>query len=144
MGVRFEWSDAEHVVMYCYIEHPWAWQEYQATADLMAAQLSAEAHPVATMVDVSKMKALPKDGSVMQNLQRVESVLPDNVFASVIVGAPYIVVTFMNVLTKIKPRAKRINMFANTFEEAHQMLAKRYDLLYPDQQTENKFALTKD
>src|SRR5690349_6667199 len=125
MGIKFEWANSERIVMYCFIEHPWTWKEYQKIVDVMSADVGSVEHPVATVVDVSHMKTIPKDGSVMQNLQRVESVLPSNIFASVVVGAPYIVVTFMNVLTEIKPRAKRITMFANSMEEAHKMLAER-------------------
>ena len=142
MGVRFEWSDANRIVVYCTIEHPWTWQEYQTVVDTMSAEMRQVTHPIATIVDVAQMKAIPKSGSIMQNLQRVENMLPDNVFGSVIVGAPHIVVTFMNVLTQIKPRAKRITMFANTVEEAHQMLAKRHDMLFPELHAENKFAIT--
>ncbi len=141
MGVRFEWANSDHVLMCCYIEQPWTWEEYQVLLDSMVAEVRQQPHPVATLVEVTRMKTFPKSGNVMQNLQRIDNLIPDNVFASVIVGAPHVASTFLNVLMQIRPKAKRITIFANSIEEAYQILAQRFDQLYPEKRSENKFSL---
>lgn len=139
MGVRFEWTSPDHLIVHTYIEYPWTWEEYQALIDVMMTEIRQEAHPVATIVNITQMRSFPNKGNVMQNLQRIEEVMPNNVFGSVVVGAPHVAIVFMNVLMQIRPKAKRITMFANTIEEARQMLAQRYAELYPDTQPVGKF-----
>jgi hypothetical protein len=130
MGVKFEWETSDHNVMYCLIEYPWTWQEYQTMLDVLTAELRRETHPVATIVDVTQMKSFPPNENVMQNLRRVDTLMPDNVFGSVMVGAPHVLVTFINILIQIRPKTRRIAMFANTLEEAHGLLEERYQSLY--------------
>ena len=90
----------------------------------MLPRIRESGRPTATIVDVSQMKVLPK-GDALGNLKRAESSMPDNVFASVLVGAPYIAEVFMNILMKVRPNAKRLALFAKTPEEAQALIAER-------------------
>lgn len=132
MGVRYEWADDSHRIIHFHVEVPWTWKEYNAlTAEVMP-MLTELKHPCATVVDATKMGTLPKDGNILQILMRVEREMPENVFASAIVGAPYVVTVFMNILIKLRPRAKRMALFVNTMEEAHAQIMARYKQLYPE------------
>lgn len=131
MGCRYEWADDSKIIMNLYLEAPWTWEEYIELTKEVFAIIRSENHPCATAVDVSHMGSLPK-GNVMANMQYVERTMPENVFASVIAGQSGIVNAFMNVLMKIRPKAKNIAMFAKNMEEAHAAIRKRYQELYPE------------
>ena len=121
MGCRYEWADDSHSIMNVYIEAPWTWEEYQALVKQLAPLVQGTGKPCATAVDVSQMGAIPR-GNVLMNLTQAESMLPDNVFASAVVGAPYAVTVFMDILMRIRPRAKRLATFARTMPEAHEKI----------------------
>ncbi len=64
--------------------------------------------------------------NIVQILLNVDRSMPDNLFASAIVGAPYGVTVFMNVLTKLSPHAKRLALFTSSLEEARERIFARY------------------
>jgi hypothetical protein len=132
MGVRYEWADDRQIILNITLEVPWTWTEYRQMVDIILPMLQAIDHPVATVVDVTRMGTLPKDGNVMQILLEVESTMPANVFASVVVGAPYALTLFINLLMKLRPAVKRIAVFTRTMDEAHTIVYNRYRELYPD------------
>lgn len=140
MGVRFEWANDDHFVVYTYIEFPWTWEEYRALLDVMMAEIKEETHPVATIVNIAEMRTFPVEGNVMQNLQWIEKIMPANVFGSVIVGASHVAKSFMNVMMQIRPRSRQLTMFSETMEGAHEMLAKRYQEIYPEGQFATKIS----
>lgn len=124
MGVRFHWSNSSHVVMHCFIEYPWTWEEYQTAINQITREVLNESHPVGVVMEVSHMKAFPEEGNAVTNLQRSEAILPDNVFGSVLVGAAYHAAKFMNVLTQMNPRSRRATLYAGNIEEGHHVLEK--------------------
>lgn len=130
MGVEFEWATADEVIMLVRVERPWTWQEYRQVLDELTVVLANQPHPVATIVDVSRIGGIPNDGNVMNNLKYIDQVLPENVFGSVIVGAPVALNAFMTVLMQVRQKTKRIALFAQTIEEAHVKLNQRYQELY--------------
>jgi hypothetical protein len=125
MGCRYAWADDNQFIMNLSIQAPWSWDEYN---DLMAEVfpiLKATGKPCATAVDVSKIGKLP-NGNALSYLRRAEKLIPENVFASAIIGAPYIVTVFLDVLAHTYPHVRRITMFATTLSEAHQKLHDKY------------------
>ncbi len=132
MGVRYEWADDRQIIMNVTLEYPWTWNEYLEMMKVLMPLLHDLKHPCATVVDCSKMGTLPKDGNVLSILMNVEKNMPSNVFASVIVAAPYGVGVFMNMLMKMRPRAKSLALFTPTMAEAHAKIYARYDKLYGD------------
>jgi hypothetical protein len=132
MGVRYEWADDRHIIMNVYPEYPWTWAEYNATMVTLVSMLGDLGHPCATAVDCSRLGALPRDGSFLSILMNVEKNMPPNVFASVVVAAPYVVSVFMNMLMKLRPRAKALALFTQTMTEAHEKIYARYQELYRD------------
>src|SRR5688572_23741943 len=131
MGVRYEWADDRHIIMNIYAEYPWTWAEYNATMITLVSMLRDLGRPCATAVDCSRLGALPRDGSFLSILMNVEKNMPPNVFASVVVAAPYVVSVFMNMLMKLRPRAKALALFTPTMTEAHEKIYARYQELYP-------------
>jgi C4-dicarboxylate-specific signal transduction histidine kinase len=125
MGCRNEWADDSHIVMEIYIEAPWTWEEFMSQAQQTFAVIKAHGKPCATTVDVSRIGAMPK-GNVLRHLSEIESQMPENVFASVVIGAPYMVSVFMDIIIRMRPRAQRIALFAKTREEAHEKIQERY------------------
>jgi hypothetical protein len=132
MGVRYEWADERQIIMNIYLEYPWTWTEYNEMMATLLPMLRDSGHPVATAVDSSKLGSLPRDGNFLQILFNVEKNMPDNMFASVVVAAPYGVMLFMNMLMKMRPRAKRLALFTKTMAEAHERIHARYRELYPE------------
>lgn len=132
MGARYEWADERHIIMNVYLEAPWTWADYHAMMASMLPILRDLKKPCATVVDCSKMGALPRDGNVLHILMNVEKNMPPNLFASVVVAAPHMVSVFMNILTNIRPRAKVLAMFTPTMEEAHEKIYARYEQLSAD------------
>src|SRR5689334_19080514 len=110
VGLRYEWADETHLIMDLYMEAPWTWDEFHATSKTVYGTLGELDRPCATVVNVAKMGQIPK-GNVMAHLQQLERTIPPNVFMSVLVGAPYAAMVFMNMLTKLRPRAKQITAF---------------------------------
>jgi hypothetical protein len=126
MSIRYEWADDSKIIMNIYMEHPWTWAEYhQLTATIMPL-IRELGHPSSTAVNVSKMGSLPRDGNVLQILMNLEKSMPENLFASALIGAPYGLMIFMNMLMKLRPNAKRIALFTQTTEEAHEKILARY------------------
>jgi hypothetical protein len=128
MGCRYEWVDDNHVIMNIYIEAPWTWEEYNSLLHEMFGQIRDTGKPCATVVDVSRIGRLPR-GNALMHLGNVDRLMPDNVFASALVGAPYIVTTFMDVLMRARPRARNLALFAKTIPEAHAKIMERYEQL---------------
>jgi hypothetical protein len=126
MGFRNQWADDEHLIMDLYIEAPWTWQGFMEHVKTIFAEISATGKPCATTVDVSQIGALPK-GNVLSYLSEVEKQMPRNVFASAVIGAPYMVNVFMDILLKMRPRAQRIALFTNTHQEAYAKIHERYE-----------------
>lgn len=131
MGCRHEWADEDRLIKHLYLESPWTWDEYDQVAKDVYTELGAEKRPVATVVDISRMGRLPP-GNAIAHLNLVERLIPDNMFVTVLVGAPHIAVVFMNIMMKLRPKAKNLTVFANTIAEAHEIVYKRYKELYPD------------
>lgn len=131
MGCRHDWGDEDHLIKHLYLEFPWTWDEYDLAAKTVYTELAAEKRPVATVVDISKMGRLPT-GNAIAHLNLVERLIPDNMFVTVLVGAPHIAVVFMNIMMKLRPKAKKLTVFADTIAEAHEMVYERYAELYPD------------
>ena len=125
MGCRNQWADDTHLIMDIYIETPWTWDEFMSQARQTFAAIQAEEKPCATSVDVTRIGAMPK-GNVLGYLTEIEKAMPANVFASAIVGAPYMVSVFMDILMRLRPRAQRIAIFAKTHEEAREKIMERY------------------
>src|SRR5262245_28086501 len=113
------------MIMNLYMEAPWTWEEFHATSKKVYGILGDLNTPAATVVNVKKMGQIPK-GNVMAHLQQLERTIPPNVFMSVLVGAPYAATLFMNMLMKLRPRAKQITAFVQTMDEAHALIRKRY------------------
>jgi len=130
MGVRYEWVDERQIIMNVYLEHPWTWSEYLQMMASLLPLLRDINHPCATVVDCTNIGRLPGDGNVLSILMNVEKSMPSNVFASVIVAAPYGVGVFMNMLMKMRPRAKVLALFTKTMPEAQNAIYARHQKLY--------------
>jgi hypothetical protein len=126
MGIRYEWDSDERIIANIFIESPWSWTEYNALIKDLMPILRDLKHPCATIVDVTKYGSLPRDGNIIQILLGVDRAMPDNMFASAMVGAPYGVTIFMNMLTKLSPHAKRMALFTSSIEEARTKILERY------------------
>jgi hypothetical protein len=132
MGVRYEWADDRQIIMNVYLEYPWTWHEYLEMMDTLLVILRDTHHPCATVVDCTNLGVLPKDGNVLSILMNVEKSMPSNVFASVIVAAPYGVGVFMNMLMKLRPHAAVLALFTKTTAEAQSAIYTRYEKLPPN------------
>jgi hypothetical protein len=64
---------------------------------------------------------------VLCYLGEIEKQMPRNVFASAVIGAPYMVSVFMDILMKMRPRAQRTALFTNSHQEAHAKIRERYE-----------------
>ncbi len=134
MAVRYEWDDERHIIMNIYLESPWTWAEYH---QMMASVMPTIQHlnrPCATVVDCSRLGHLPKDGNFLTILMNVEKAMPENLFVSAVVAAPYGVSVFMNMLMKVRPRAKMRALFCQTMAEAHEKIYALYYELHADVQ----------
>ncbi len=134
MGVRYAWADDRQIIMNVFLEHPWTWSEYLEKMAILMPTLRDVKHPCATIVDCTLLGRLPSDGNVLSILMNVEKSMPPNVFASAIVAAPYGVGVFMNMLMKMRPRAKVLALFTPTMADAQSKIYARYQKLYPELQ----------
>ncbi len=125
MGCKYAWADDSHLIMDAYVEFPWKWPDYDSMTSEMFDLIRLENHPCATVVDISHMGGIPR-GNVMGSLTRMENLMPDNVFASAVVGAPYMAMVFLDILFRIRPRARSRALFTNTIDEAHAKIKEWY------------------
>lgn len=119
MGIRYEWLDEQKIIVTIIIEAPWTWKEYNQHIDELMPLIREQKHPTATVVDITKMGSLPRDGNVIHILMNVDKRMPENIFASCIVGTSYGVNVFMNMLMKLSSHAHRIAFFTQTRDEAY-------------------------
>lgn len=133
MGVRYEWLDETVLILKVYLETPWSWTEYHEITRLTLPIMKDSQRPCATIVNALKMGALPRDGNPIRIMMNVVKNMPDNIFASVVVGAPYPVKVFMNAIIKVQPRAGRTAFFAETMDEAYAVVQKRYIELHQNE-----------
>ncbi len=108
-----------------YVEAPWTWEEFMNQAQETFAIIKAEGKSCATTVDVRQIGMLPK-GNLLRYLTEIEKMMPENIFASALIGAPYMITVFMDMMMHLRPRAKRIALFTKTPEEAHDKIMERY------------------
>jgi hypothetical protein len=135
MGCRYEWADNSHLIMHIYLEAPWTWEEFDGITNGIFDNIRQTGKPCATAVDVSKIGRIPS-GNPLVHLGNIDKLMPENVFASAVVGAPYIATTFMDILIRARPRARRIALFAKTMSEAHEKIMGLYDKLLAPADTE--------
>lgn len=131
MGIRYEWSDEEEIVLIAYIEYPWTWAEHLEKLESIFSVVKEKKTPCAIVVDMTKMQSIPRDGNMLQILLYTDKVMPSNVFAIIMVGANPIAAAFMNVVTKLRPTAKRVSLFTRNLDEAYRLAYKRYTDQYP-------------
>jgi hypothetical protein len=130
MGASHKWADESQLIMHLYIEFPWTWEEYYAVIDEVFPMLQTKGTPVATVVEITKMGKFPP-GNVLRHLDGIGKRMPENVFSSVMVGAPQVASVFLNMITRIQPQYKRYTGFAKTIEEAHTVIHREYQKRYP-------------
>jgi hypothetical protein len=122
MGIHFTWDDlARQDILLFVIQTPWTWQEYDDAADEAFALLAQQQQPVANIVDATQAGKLPP-GNPLPHLRHVYRLMPNNMTASVVVGASPTVRLFINVLGGIYPRAKSLAYFAATIQEARAII----------------------
>jgi hypothetical protein len=126
VGVRYEWADERQIIMNIYMEAPWTWQQYNDMVDAIMPLIHDLQRPAATVVDVTKMGTVPEPGSILPNLLRMEKAMPENVFATVVVGTPLAAKIFVEMLMRLRPRMDRITLFADTMTEAHEKILAHY------------------
>lgn len=132
MGLRYEWADDRQIIMNIYIERPWTWAEYHTMITGLMDVLRDVGHPCALAVDCSKVGSVPRDGNFLNILMNTDKMLPDNHFATMVVAAPYIVSTFMNMTLKLRPTTKRMVRFTRTMAEAHAAIYAQYQQRFPE------------
>jgi len=137
MGCTYKWADDSHLIMDLSVESPWTWDEYNTLLSEVFPMLKSLDKPCAVTVNVSKVGRLPP-GNVLSYLGRAEKLMPINLFASVIVGAPYIVSMFINIMTRTRPHPRHATVFAKTVPEAHEKIHETYQELYPSPKIQNE------
>jgi hypothetical protein len=128
MGCRSEWADDTRLVMEVFIEEPWTWDEFVDQAVETFAVIQAYEKPCATTVDVSCIGAMP-EGNALIHLTEIETLMPDNLFASAIIGAPNVVTVFMDILARMRPRVGPLIILAKTKQEALDKIQERYAVI---------------
>ncbi len=129
MGVSAAWTDDSHRIFQFVFEHPWTWEEYYALLEWALPEIKAAGHPVATILEVSKMRSFPP-GNVVTHLTGIGRRMPSNIFTSVIVSPPQIATLFMDILTKINPDFERFNHFDRSLEGAHRYISEQYQIQF--------------
>ena len=126
MGIYFKWDnpDRQDILLFV-IQTPWTWQEYDDAATQAFALLAQQQHPVANIVEATHAGRLPP-GNPLPHLRRVYQQMPPNMTASVVVGASPTIRLFVNVLTGIYPRAKRLARFTATIDEARAIINEQH------------------
>lgn len=122
MGVNFCWLDETIVVIT--LNAPWVWDEYMQVGVHLLDEIRQRRHPVATVIDVRASPTLP-EGSMLHHVRQIANVMPENVDTSVIVGASYLINSFMVVFIKSNLRAQQIAAFATTLDEAVDLIHQR-------------------
>lgn len=130
MGIQYTLEDRGYLIISLAIVSPWTWAEYHELLPKLIQIMETTAQPCATIVDATQIGNFPNDGNFLQTLLTVEKTMPTSMFASVLVGSPYILQVFMNMVMKLRPNAKRVTLFCPTITEAHEQIAARYLDLY--------------
>jgi len=126
MGITTDWSDASQQYCIIRIEAPWTWDEYQSNVDSTVSDIQTVTHPVALIIDLMRSGTFPK-GDILGHFRYLESHMPSNVFASIPVGAPMMMTSFVKVYTQIRPNVRRRVHFASSIVEAQALAQKQLD-----------------
>lgn len=130
MGVHLEWDEQKQVAT-IRVEMRWTWEEYQAVTGDAFSQITALNYPVAIIADIARMGPLPR-GNLLRHLQYAAEHTPKNVYATVLVGAPYVVTTFLNVVMKVRPNPAASVLFALSVDEAKTLLQQHHQDSFQD------------
>ena len=122
MGIHFEWDDAKKVATIP-VEAPWNWDDLKSVIDFAHDEIQAVGYPVAIIADLTRIGQLPA-GNLVRQLQYSQAHTAKNVYATVIVGAPYVVTTFLNIVMKVRPNPTDLVLFAQSLDEAKTLLQK--------------------
>jgi hypothetical protein len=120
MGIHFEWHDAKKVATIP-VEAPWTWNDLKTVIDYAYDEIQAVGYPVAIIADLRRMGQLPA-GNLLRHLQYSQAHTAKNVYATVIVGAPYVITTFVNIVMKVRPDSSALVLFAQSVDEAKALL----------------------
>ena len=124
MGVHMEWDEHKQIVT-VHVEARWTWEEYQDVTISAFDQISALDYPVGLIADIMRMGSLPP-GNFLRHLQNSAARTPKNLYATVLVGAPYLVTTFINVVMKVQPNPSALVLFASTVDEAKTLVQQHH------------------
>ena len=120
MGIHLEWDEHKQVATFR-VEMRWTWEEYQAVVYNTFDQITALNYPVAIIADIARMGPLPQ-GNFLRYLQHSAVRTPKNVYATVLVGAPIVVTTFLSVVMKVRPNPTASVLFASSVDEAKRLI----------------------
>lgn len=134
MTVYYEWADDDKTIANIYIKSPWTWEEYTDVTKALMITIRDMKYPCATVADVTDYGSLPTQGNALNALLSMEKLMPENLYATVLVGTPYAATVFINILLKLRPRMQRISMVADTIEEAHTKILAQKKLQWGDSQ----------
>jgi hypothetical protein len=126
MTIEGGWTDATQRNYCLRTKEGWTWEAYQTAIDTAVSAIQAVESPVAMIFDMSHGQGFP-GGDILGNIRYLEDHIPPNVFASIVVGGPYIITAFTNVYIKLRPNAKQRVRFAKTIEEATAIAEQRFE-----------------
>ncbi len=121
MGISYEWHNDIPILT---ITAPWTWEDFHRVGQSMMDAIAQVDDSVANIIDVTRMGSIPTNNP-LRHLQKAAQAAPPNLYLTVLVGAPYIVTVFMDVLFRIQPERKHKITFTKTLDVAVTLIGER-------------------
>ncbi len=131
MAIDLYWDNEEETVMHCVFEKGWTWDEMFSTLDTIKKVTANRDYEIGAVIDVSDGVSVP-GGSIFNldtrsKAMKMLKMSEDGKGPMVILGANGIIKTIYTAFSTLDKRAQSDVYFADTIEEAREILAKRLD-----------------
>lgn len=121
--VSIDWHDEDkQILLVTYHRDGWQWNDFFIVLKQQYAFIDSVNHTVDVLVDVQNSSWIPKGGSLLSGLRKIEEQHPRQGL-TIIVGAKGLVASIARSMMKMLGENRRFH-FVATMEEAHQLIAK--------------------
>ena len=123
--VTIEWANDEKTVVLCtYLQDGWTWEDSFKALDAQRALIETSDAPIVdVIIDTRKTNWMPRGGSIISGIRKINSSRHPRQGQTIVVGARGILATMANVMIKMIDSRRREFQFVRTMEEAYSVIA---------------------
>src|SRR5262245_38696735 len=124
--ITYEWANDDKTVMLCaYTQPDWAWDDFHEAFKVQSEMLDSVSHTqVHILVDVRNSQLMPKGGTLLSGVKKLDGQKHPRQGHTVVVGAKGIVAAMSNMASKLLGEHRQEFHLVDTMEEANALLTR--------------------